>query len=173
MCPLADGAHPKIDVLARQREATSTGSGRAQELVAVPAGRVIRPSAPGLPPIDRYGGVRKHTMPECTVPRVRGAEPKTDGKEPTMKTMTMLAPVLALGLGAALLATAAEARGGGGGFHVGTGSHNVSGYVRRDGTYVAPHQATNADSSRANNWTTRGNTNPYTGQAGTRDPDRY
>lgn len=48
------------------------------------------------------------------------------------------------------------------------GSHSVSGYTRRDGTYVAPHQQTNPDSTRANNWSTVGNVNPYTGEPGTK-----
>lgn len=50
------------------------------------------------------------------------------------------------------------------------GQHNVNGHTRRDGTYVAPHQRTNPDSSRTNNWSSRGNTNPYTGKEGTVDP---
>lgn len=49
-------------------------------------------------------------------------------------------------------------------------SHYVRGYVRRDGTYVAPHYQTNPDSSLFNNWSTRGNVNPYTGRPGTVDP---
>lgn len=49
-------------------------------------------------------------------------------------------------------------------------SHYVRGYTRKDGTYVAPHYQTNPDSSRLNNWSTRGNVNPYTGKAGTVDP---
>lgn len=48
------------------------------------------------------------------------------------------------------------------------GSHSVSGYFRSNGTYVAPHYQTNPDSSRANNWSTVGNVNPYTGAAGTK-----
>lgn len=51
-------------------------------------------------------------------------------------------------------------------------SHAVRGYVRSDGTYVAPHVQTNADSTKSNNWSTQGNTNPYTGQNGTVDPYR-
>ena len=51
------------------------------------------------------------------------------------------------------------------------GSHAVRGYTRRDGTYVAPHQQTNPNSTRLDNWSTRGNVNPYTGQIGTRDPN--
>lgn len=46
----------------------------------------------------------------------------------------------------------------------------VDGYTRRDGTYVAPHNRTNPDSSRLNNYSTQGNTNPYTGREGTASP---
>ena len=49
-------------------------------------------------------------------------------------------------------------------------SHYVRGYVRKDGTYVSPHYQTNPDSSVLNNWSTRGNVNPYTGKVGTIDP---
>ncbi len=49
-------------------------------------------------------------------------------------------------------------------------SHAVRGYTRRDGTYVAPHRATNPNSTRSDNWSTKGNVNPYTGKAGTVDP---
>ena len=45
--------------------------------------------------------------------------------------------------------------------------HNVSGYSRKDGTYVAPHARSNRDGARNNNWTTQGNTNPNTGKDGT------
>lgn len=50
------------------------------------------------------------------------------------------------------------------------GTHSVRGYVRRDGTYVAPHVQTNPNNTRLDNWSTRGNVNPYTGVAGTKDP---
>ena len=50
------------------------------------------------------------------------------------------------------------------------GYHYTEGYTRQNGTYVAPHYQTNPDSTAYNNWSTRGNTNPYTGQQGTRDP---
>jgi hypothetical protein len=49
-------------------------------------------------------------------------------------------------------------------------SHYVSGYVTKNGTYVAPHYQTNPDSTKLNNWSTQGNINPYTGKAGTVDP---
>ncbi len=46
----------------------------------------------------------------------------------------------------------------------------VHGYVRRDGTYVAPHWRSSPDSSYNNNWSVQGNVNPYTGKEGTRSP---
>ena len=46
----------------------------------------------------------------------------------------------------------------------------VNGYYRKDGTYVQPHYRSNADSNPWNNYSTKGNTNPYTGQQGTVDP---
>ena len=46
----------------------------------------------------------------------------------------------------------------------------VNGYKKRDGTYVAPHWRSAPDGDRSNNWSTRGNVNPYTGQSGTRSP---
>jgi len=52
-----------------------------------------------------------------------------------------------------------------------TSDHSVSGYVKKDGTYVAPYRATNPDGTRNDNYSTRGNTNPYTGQQGTKPRD--
>lgn len=47
---------------------------------------------------------------------------------------------------------------------------HVKGYVRKDGTYVQPHYRTAPDSTISNNYSTKGNVNPYTGEAGTVDP---
>lgn len=44
----------------------------------------------------------------------------------------------------------------------------VRGYTRKDGTYVAPHYRSAPDGSFYNNWSTKGNVNPYTGEPGTR-----
>jgi len=67
-----------------------------------------------------------------------------------------------------LAATAAHAQ------FTGTGSnpnsHGVSGYTNSNGTYVAPHQQTNPNSTQMDNYGTRGNVNPYTGAVGTRNP---
>ncbi|MEO5813234.1 MAG: hypothetical protein ABIU96_04945 [Rhodanobacter sp.] len=47
---------------------------------------------------------------------------------------------------------------------------HVSGYTRKDGTYVAPHMRSNPNSTKLDNYSTRGNVNPYTGKIGTADP---
>ena len=43
----------------------------------------------------------------------------------------------------------------------------VNGYYKSNGTYVQPHYRSDPDSSVSNNWSTKGNVNPYTGKAGT------
>ncbi len=56
----------------------------------------------------------------------------------------------------------------------GTGSNPNSHYVRpyttQSGTYVAPRYQTNPNNTQMDNFGTRGNYNPYTGQYGTRSP---
>lgn len=49
-------------------------------------------------------------------------------------------------------------------------SHRVKGYVKKDGTYVAPTRRTNPDSKLSNNYGSKPNVNPYTGRSGTVDP---
>ena len=49
------------------------------------------------------------------------------------------------------------------------GSHAVRGHVTKSGTYVAPSRATNPNGTKVDNYSTRGNVNPYTGKAGTRN----
>ena len=44
----------------------------------------------------------------------------------------------------------------------------VRGFTRKDGTYVQPHYRSSPDSSFYNNWSTKGNVNPYTGKSGTK-----
>jgi hypothetical protein len=48
--------------------------------------------------------------------------------------------------------------------------HAVKGYVKQDGTYVAPAMATNPNATKLDNYSTKGNVNPYTGKTGTVDP---
>lgn len=52
------------------------------------------------------------------------------------------------------------------------GAVHVHGYTTRSGRYVQPHMRTAPDHTRRNNWSSRGNVNPYTGKVGTKDPDR-
>ncbi|MFK0087573.1 hypothetical protein ACIQUS_09765, partial [Pseudomonas sp. NPDC090755] len=47
------------------------------------------------------------------------------------------------------------------------GSVSVRGYIRANGTYVAPHMRSAPDASFSNNWSTVGNVNPYTSKIGT------
>ena len=44
----------------------------------------------------------------------------------------------------------------------------VSGYFRSNGTYVAPHYRSSANSNFYDNYSTKPNVNPYTGKTGTR-----
>jgi hypothetical protein len=42
----------------------------------------------------------------------------------------------------------------------------TSGYYRRSGTYVQPYYRSNSNNTRFDNYSTRGNYNPYTGSKG-------
>jgi hypothetical protein len=44
----------------------------------------------------------------------------------------------------------------------------VRGYTKRSGTYVTPSRRSTPDSTTKNNWSTKPNVNPYTGQVGTK-----
>jgi hypothetical protein len=48
--------------------------------------------------------------------------------------------------------------------------HAVKGYVKKDGTVVAPTIATNPNATKFDNYSTKGNVNPSTGKEGTVDP---
>lgn len=72
-----------------------------------------------------------------------------------MRFRWMGAAVLALGLAAPAMAQQPQLR---------------SGHVTRQGAYVPPSYTTRPDSSRFNNYLTRGNSNPFTGQRGYRSP---
>lgn len=43
----------------------------------------------------------------------------------------------------------------------------VNGYYRSDGTYVQPHYRSDPDGNPNNNYSHKGNVNPYTGKRGT------
>jgi len=48
---------------------------------------------------------------------------------------------------------------------------SVQGYTKKDGTYVAPHYRSSANNTRMDNYSTKGNVNPYTGKEGTKEPE--
>jgi hypothetical protein len=47
----------------------------------------------------------------------------------------------------------------------------INGYIRKDGSYVDGHYRQRPNSKNSDNYSTQGNTNPYTGKAGTRAQD--
>lgn len=52
------------------------------------------------------------------------------------------------------------------------GSHTVKGHVKKDGTYVQPHRATNPNQTQRDNWSSKPNVNPYTGKPGTKEAEK-
>lgn len=60
----------------------------------------------------------------------------------------------------------AKKAGSGGG-----GSHHVNGHFKKNGTYVAPHHATNPNHTKRDNYSSKPNVNPYNGKQGTKEPD--
>lgn len=48
--------------------------------------------------------------------------------------------------------------------------HTVRGHTTKNGTYVAPHYQTNPNGTKTDNWSTKGNANPFTGKPGTKNP---
>ncbi len=47
---------------------------------------------------------------------------------------------------------------------------SVKGYTKKDGTYVAPHFRTTPNDKKIDNYSSKGNVNPYTGKKGYVDP---
>ncbi len=50
---------------------------------------------------------------------------------------------------------------------IGFAQVQVDGYTRRDGTYVQPHYRSAPNDTLSDNYSTRGNRNPFTGERGT------
>lgn len=48
----------------------------------------------------------------------------------------------------------------------------VKGYTKKDGTRVESHKRTAPNKTQRDNWSTKGNTNPYTGKKGTKEATR-
>lgn len=49
---------------------------------------------------------------------------------------------------------------------------HVRGHSTKGGSFVQPHVRTGPDSTQRNNWSSKGNTNPYTGKAGSKTARR-
>lgn len=45
---------------------------------------------------------------------------------------------------------------------------SVRGYTKKDGTYVAPSHRNDANKTQRDNWSSKPNSNPYTGKKGTK-----
>jgi hypothetical protein len=55
--------------------------------------------------------------------------------------------------------------------YVNSESHYIHGYTQKNGTYVPGHYATNPNGIRNDNYSTRGNVNPWTGKFGSKPGD--
>lgn len=49
-------------------------------------------------------------------------------------------------------------------------AQRVKGYTKKNGTYVAPHYKSTPNKSKFDNYSTKGNINPYTGKKGSVNP---
>ena len=56
-------------------------------------------------------------------------------------------------------------------FGVATADNYVNGYYKKDGTFVNGYARSSSDSTNWNNYSTQGNSNPYTGSYGSRARD--
>ena len=54
---------------------------------------------------------------------------------------------------------------------IGSAAVRVKGYYRKNGTYVQPHYRSDPNGSTSDNWSAKGNVNPYTGAVGTKSAD--
>lgn len=49
----------------------------------------------------------------------------------------------------------------------------VKGYTKKSGTYVQPHYRSSPNTKKYDNWSTKGNYNPYTGKKGYKSPFKW
>jgi hypothetical protein len=75
----------------------------------------------------------------------------------------------AIGLASALMVPEVATARGYRGFSLHSPVH-VRSYIRHNGQYVSPHFRTAPNHTKLDNWSTRGNVNPYTGRIGTKAP---
>lgn len=80
-----------------------------------------------------------------------------------LNTSTSLAArIVAISLLSVLFLISAEA----------SASQHVRGHMKQNGTYVAPHNRTSANHTQRDNWSSKGNANPYTGKSGRKNPKK-
>jgi len=120
-------------------------------------GKITQATARGRD-VDRSG------KQEIVFPSTWGEADNARGGETTMQRR--ISASLAIFL--SLLLVSAEVWAGG--KRSSGGPVRVRGYYRKDGTYVQPHYRSAPDGSPYNNWSTKGNVNPYTGEEGRKDP---
>lgn len=101
---------------------------------------------------------KRNSPVAAAAPRALHLSPR---KEAALKEITVSLAILVLANFAFVPAVVAKGKSG--------GSHSVRGHVKKDGTYVAPHRSTNPDGTKSNNWSQKGNVNPYTGNEGTKE----
>jgi hypothetical protein len=61
-----------------------------------------------------------------------------------------------------------HSHGGGSGTGAKASRSHVSGYTKKNGTHVNPHNRSTKDETKSNNWSTEGNRNPETGKPGSK-----
>lgn len=81
-----------------------------------------------------------------------------------MKTVIIFVAVCIISIGA--IARTGSHSGSG---HVNPANHSIKGHTTKDGKYVAPSHATNPNGTKTDNYSQKGNVNPYTGKEGTKD----
>lgn len=88
-------------------------------------------------------------------------------------TACCLAIIVGLSYNGSALAKSGSGLGHTKSYSSGTGSShssvNVHEYTKKDGTIVSAHKRSAPDGNFGNNWSTKGNTNPYTGKEGTKE----
>lgn len=99
-----------------------------------------------------------------------------------MRRLLLVVTAMAVALSAPVVVHAKRSGGGGSSYSIpsyrysspepGTGSnsssHGVRGHIKRDGTYVAPYRRTDSNRKFEDNYSTKPNANPWTGETGTR-----
>jgi hypothetical protein len=87
-------------------------------------------------------------------------------KQHSVKLAPITLAILMIFASPLISAKKAGSSGGGSG-----GSHRVNGHFKKNGTYVAPHHATNPNHTQRDNYSSKPNVNPYNGKQGTKEPD--